>query len=227
MKVKVNWSGGKDSTAALLLYIVLGYDIEAVCYIPMLTKEIPLIEKAQYEFIMNAKKQFEAAGVVVHIVHGETYEEHVLKITKRRQNKGKIYGFPLPYACAFKRDSKIKALSEINKKIQFDIEDIGIAIDEPKRMGQLTGKKVSILVDYGWTENDAYNFCKNNNFLSPVYALKKRDGCAVCGNAKQEERERYFKDFPEAKEKLYKLEQICKLKRPERKPLRGQKWFFE
>ena len=30
MKVKVNWSGGKDSTAALLLYIELGYDIKDI-----------------------------------------------------------------------------------------------------------------------------------------------------------------------------------------------------
>lgn len=44
--VKINWSGGKDSTASVILHINEGDKCIVVCYIPMLTIDIPLIAKA-------------------------------------------------------------------------------------------------------------------------------------------------------------------------------------
>lgn len=43
--VKVNWSGGKDSTTAVLLHVERGDTVKVVCYIPMLTKQIPLLTR--------------------------------------------------------------------------------------------------------------------------------------------------------------------------------------
>ena len=51
--VKVNWSGGKDSTCSALLHIKRGDKVKIVSYIPMFTDEIPLILKDHYNFIMN------------------------------------------------------------------------------------------------------------------------------------------------------------------------------
>ena len=41
--VKIGWSGGKDSTCAVMKHIERGDKVKAVCWVPMLTKEIPLI----------------------------------------------------------------------------------------------------------------------------------------------------------------------------------------
>ena len=43
--VKIGWSGGKDSTRAVMAHIQRGDKVKAVCYVPMFTKEIPLISK--------------------------------------------------------------------------------------------------------------------------------------------------------------------------------------
>ena len=40
---------------------------------------------------------------------------------------------------------------------------------------------------YNITEIDAFNLCKKNNLLSPVYNLTKRNGCWFCPNAKDTE----------------------------------------
>lgn len=37
--VKVAWSGGKDSTCAVMLHIKRGDKVKVVCYIPMFTKK--------------------------------------------------------------------------------------------------------------------------------------------------------------------------------------------
>ena len=71
--VKVMWSGGKDSTATVLLHLQRGDKVKAVCYIPMFTEEIPLILKDHYEFILKTADYFRSKGADVYIVSGMTY----------------------------------------------------------------------------------------------------------------------------------------------------------
>ena len=79
--VKVGWSGGKDSTASVLLHLEQGDKVKAICYVPMFTKEIPLITKSHYEFIINTAEILRQMGSEVHIVSGMTYWDYVTKIT--------------------------------------------------------------------------------------------------------------------------------------------------
>ena len=46
--VKVSWSGGKDSTCAVLLHLEAGHKVKVVNYIPMFTEEIPLLLKEHF-----------------------------------------------------------------------------------------------------------------------------------------------------------------------------------
>ena len=62
--------------------------------------------------------------------------------------------------------------------------------------------------------------------LLKLYATKKRDGCALCPQAKEIEREAWYKDYPEAVPLLMELQRIVNKHRPENKPLRGNKWFI-
>ena len=49
--VKVSWSGGKDSSCAVMLHLERGHKVKAVCYIPMFTETIPLLLTKNIEII--------------------------------------------------------------------------------------------------------------------------------------------------------------------------------
>lgn len=226
--VKVSWSGGKDSTAALLLHLQAGHQVKAVCYVPMFDEQIPLIEKAHYEFIVQTAERFRRMGAEVHIVSGMSYSDFVLHVITRGKNKGKIVGFPcyITGLCNFRVYSKHKALN--NPQLgAYDYEDVGIAYDEKKRHGQLTAFKRSILVERQITESDAFQICVDHGILSPIYnQANKRDGCALCPHASASRRDRWFADYPDVLSKLAHLQRVVKEQRPEHPPLRGGLYFI-
>lgn len=230
--VKVSWSGGKDSTCAMLKHIEAGHLVKAVCYVPMLTDEIPLILKNHYEFILNAADKFRGMGAEVNIVTGETYAHYVLRYSKR--TPGKILGFPcaMTGCCGFKRDSKVKALKNCDVGV-YDYEDIGIAADETERHMQLSDTMRSILREKGISELDARRFDEEHMLLSPHYKTLTRDGCALCYNAKALERKLYFNDYPDAFDVVLMLQDAVKNAMNIgtlpviHTPLRGGRWFIE
>lgn len=228
--VKIGWSGGKDSTCAVMKHIERGDKVKAVCYVPMFTKEIPLILKQHYNFIINTADYFRSLGAEVFFADGGlTYYEYVTHIAQRGKFKGKIFGFPIVGAgmCGFKRDGKLKALSLCDVG-EYDYEGVGIAFDEARRHGQLNDWLRSILYEEKITEDMATVYCKKNGIYSPHYSGKtKRDGCALCYNAKEEERNRWFADYPEAVPIVIELQDLVKEKRPDRPPLRGYKYFID
>lgn len=228
--VKIGWSGGKDSTCAVIKHIERGDKVKAVCYIPMFTKEIPLITKKHYEFIRSTADYIKSLGGEVYFADkGVTYYEYVTHVAIKGKRKGKIFGFPVIGAgmCGFKRDGKLRALSLVDVG-EYDYEGVGIAYDEIKRQAQLSDRLRSILYELKITQTDAAVFCKEKGIYSPTYAgRKKRDGCALCYNAKEEERQEWFHDYPEAVPIVIELQNIVKEQAPERVPLRGYKYFIE
>lgn len=228
MIVKCSWSGGKDSTAAVILHIQQKDLVKAVCYVPMLTDNIPLILSEQYNFILNSADRFRAEGAEVYIITGISYYDYVHKISTRGKYKGRAFGFPcfIKGKCGFARDSKVKSINSFDCGF-YDYLDIGIAYDEKDRIRQLTDKKRSILFERGITEDIAYKICQDNSLLSPVYSRRSRDGCALCPHAGKSEREEYFSDYPEAKEIVKELQYFCMENRPDIYPLRDRKMFID
>lgn len=226
--VKVSWSGGKDSTCAMLKHLERGDFVKAVCYIPMFTETIPLLCKDHYDFIITTAERFRQMGAAVYIVTGATYYDRVLHQALRGKFKGRILGFPLfnRGQCHFKRDSKLKALQKVDVGY-FDYEDIGIAIDETDRHNQLNGTKRSILCELNITEEQAKQISFDHGMLSPNYSTQHRDGCTLCPFAKQPERERWFSDYPEAFPMVLHLQDAVSKECPERTPLRDYRWFIE
>ena len=225
--VKIGWSGGKDSTCAVMKHIEAGHIVKAVCYVPMFTEDIPLISKAHYEHIIKVADRFRSLGAEVHIVHGTTYYEYVTRPAKAGKNKGRILAWPYigRGRCGFKRDSKLKALAAVDVG-PYDYEDIGIAADETDRMNQLRGIKRSILAEQGITEADAKTFCEKNDMYSPQYYNSKRDGCVLCPEAKDAEIEQWLADYPGVRELVIALQEFVKKERPDRDPpRRNYKWF--
>lgn len=225
--VKVCWSGGKDSTCAVMEHILRGDHVKVVCYIPMFTKDIPLLTKKHYDFISETSELFKLLGAEVHIITGITYYDQVTRRSTRGPYKGRVFGFPSfkRRLCHFKRDSKVKAIKAVNVGY-YDYEDIGIAADEEDRRGQLTNTLRSILCELNITEAGATQKCINWGVYSPHYDRRKRDGCALCPFASEEERRQWFADYPEAIPILIELQNFIRLERPEMSPLRGYRWFI-
>lgn len=226
--VKVSWSGGKDSTCAVLKHLELGHIVKAVCYIPMFTDDIPLLTKEHYEFITKTADRFRSLGAEVHIVTGETYYDLVLTRSSRGKFKGRMFGFPpfITGMCNFKTYSKTKALSKCDVG-EYDYEDIGIAFDETARQKQLNDRKRSILCELEMTEEDAKQYVLNYNMLSPHYATQKRDGCTLCPHAKPSVRIQWFEDYPEATPLVEFLQNEVKREREGQYPLRNHKFFID
>lgn len=226
--VKVGWSGGKDSTCSVLLHIEKGDKAKAVCYVPMFTKDIPLITKNHYEFIVNTADRLRKMGADVHIVSGMTYYDYVSHVVTKGKNKGKTRGFPIPVTglCDFKNKSKLVAINKCDVG-NFDYYDMGIAYDEVKRQAQLNDAKRSILFELKYTEQMAKQKCIDYDMLSPHYENSRRDGCALCYNAPKKTRDLWLTDYPEARELVIQLQDIVKEKRPDRPPLRNYEYFIE
>lgn len=225
--VKVSWSGGKDSTCAVLLHLRDGHKVKVVNYTPMFTEEIPLLLKDHYEFIQRTAERFRDMGAEVYMVTGMTYYDYVLRRKTKGADKGGIMGFPcfIPTMCKFKNFSKERALHRCDVGY-YDYEDIGIAYDEKKRQSQLNEKLRSVLVEYEVTEQKAMEICKHCALLSPLYEHYKRDGCALCPNAPKREREQWFREFPEAVPILKELQDKVMAEKPEQSPLRNHEWFL-
>lgn len=199
----------------------------------MLTKEIPLILKDHYEFIINTADYFRSLGAEVYFADGGlTYYEYVTHVAQRGKYKGRIFGFPCigRGMCGFKRDGKLRAIKKCDVGY-YDYEGVGIAFDEVLRQAQLNEKVRSILCELKITENQAKEFDLERGILSPHYNYdfgkkSKRDGCCLCPHATEKEREMYFADYPEAVPIVIELQNIVKEKRPDSVPLRGYKWFI-
>lgn len=108
----MGWSGGKDSTCGAYKHLYRGDLLKAVCYVPMFTEDIPLINKEHYEFILGQKEIFTQMGGQVFFAKGITYYDYCLSIYKSGIYKGQVKGYPYINACGFRRDSKIKAASK-------------------------------------------------------------------------------------------------------------------
>lgn len=225
--VKVSWSGGKDSTYAVLLHLRDGHKVKVVNYTPMFTEEIPLLLKDHYEFIQKTAKRFRDMGAEVYMVTGMTYCDYVLRRKTKGPDKGGIMGFPcfIPRMCKFKNFSKEKALNNVDVGY-YDYEDIGIAYDEKERQSQLNEKLRSILVEYEVTEQQAMELCRHCDLLSPLYEHYKRDGCTLCPNAPKREREQWFKECPETIPIQKELQDKVRAEKPEQSPLRNHEWFL-
>ena len=174
--VKIGWSGGKDSTCAVMEHIEQGDKVKAVCYVPAFTKEIPLISKKHYEFIQNTAEYFRSLGAEVYFADGGlTYYEYVTHISQKGKNKGEIFGFPIVGRgmCGFKRDGKLKALSLCDVG-EYDYEGVGIAFDEVRRYKQLNDKLRSILVEKEITEKMATDRCKEKRIVFSALYRKRQ-----------------------------------------------------
>lgn len=191
-KWSVSWSGGKDSTATIILMRENNVPIEEIVYVRMMYDEtLPATLPIMTNFVDNAIKTFEEWGYKVRVVKSiRTAKELAEKKYSRsscKERNGKPYGVGnfLRGHCMF-AGVKTKTCESIALS---EYQMIGYAVDEVDRIQRLTDKKQSIMVTMNIKERDTFDICRKYNLLSPLYDLGiTRDGCFFCPNNAKKER---------------------------------------
>lgn len=191
MKYLASCSFGKDSIATVLLALMHGEPLDGVIFSEVMfdiqrniSGEIP----EHIEWIYNtAIPKLASLGVETTVVRSE--RDYMWYFTDGIVTKGKrtgmLHGFPIGGMCVINRDCKVRPIKAYLRNIGDDVTQyIGIAVDEPKRLARLKPGHVSLLAKYGYTEQMAFDLCKQHGLLSPLYDLGTRGGCWFCPNAR-------------------------------------------
>lgn len=218
MYYSLTWSGGKDSTASIILAHEYNEPVDEIVFCEVmydLKRGISGENPSHIKFVKEvAKPLFESWGYKVVILRSDRdyldfFHRVIEKPKKHIEHKGKKFGFPLFGMCGVKRDLKMKPIEKHYKNMQGPIiQYVGICADEGKRIVSLhkTNDKISLLEKYGYTQDMAYEICKEHGLLSPSYELSKRGGCWFCPNAKFEEHKDIKRLYPEAWNEFVELE---------------------
>lgn len=220
----LSWSGGKDSTASIILAHEHNEPLDLILFAEVMFNEYVSGELPEHiNFIKNkCVPLFEGWGYEVRIIHSnKTYVDcfnHVVTRSKTIERIGKKAGFPMAGKCVINSRCKIGAIKEFYKTVNKNevIQYIGIASDEPNRLKKLKENQISLLQKYGYNEKMAFDLCQKYELLSPAYKYSQRGGCWFCPNASDRELRYLRKNYPELWEKILRLE-----KEPN---LVGEKW---
>lgn len=125
---------------------------------------------------------------IKHLKADLTYEERFYQVRGEKAsecNRGKIYGFPIVRGAWCNSDLKMSAIEKYKTQLKDSFWYIGYAIDEKKterqaKIRNCTNLNMYPLVKAGLTEKDCYNWCRENDLLSPIYENFSRDGCWFC-----------------------------------------------
>lgn len=210
-----SWSGGKDSTASIILEHI--YDLPQS---KIIMSEVMFDRKRNISGELPEHMEW-VRGMAIPLFRSWGYEVEILRAdkdyldlfyhittkSKLLERNGTFRGFLIGGKCKANNDLKTKPLDDFIKNISDDfIHYVGIAADETERLKRLNGtNKVSLLAKYGYTEQLAYNLCKKFNLLSPVYGFTKRGGCWFCPSASIKEFAHTKYWYPELWDELRKL----------------------
>lgn len=229
-----SWSGGKDSSCSVVLENIhrdeLGIPPSTIVMAEVMfdkKKGISAEFPDHMEWVhTKAKPLFESWGHKVIIKQSERdyldcFYRVVQNPRKHIENSGKYKGFPMGGGCDIQRDCKLKTVQQIRKEYLSGantVEFVGIAIDEPKRHGQLNERLQSLLCRYGVFESDTYGILRPYGLISPTYSHAKRGGCWFCPNQSIEQFAWLKVNYPEYWEALRELSYV------ENMVARGFKW---
>jgi len=199
----ISFSGGKDSTAMLLMMIEKKMPIDKVIFVDT-TKEFP----AMYKHIEKVKKYIAPLEITTISIKFDYYfSEHI-------KTKGKIgeigYGWPNilnRWCTARKRDTINKCLKGIPKNSINRF--IGIAYDEIKRMKHNKSENLKYpLVDWKMTEADCLAYCHSKGFdWDGLYDKFARVSCWCCPLSRICELRTLYNDFPELWKELQEMDE--------------------
>lgn len=202
IKHVVSFSGGKDSTAMLLMMIERGMQVDDILFcdtgleFPQMYKHIEAVEKY--------------TGRKINVIKSDkTYEyylaDHILTKGKRKGTKG--YGYPSMRIRWCTSRLKVIVIEKYLKKYAkegFSLKQyIGIAADEQKRCKEHTYP----LVEWGITEAQALQYCYDKGFRwDGLYDDFQRVSCYCCPLQPLKELKILWEKHPELWQKMKELD---------------------
>lgn len=197
----VSFSGGKDSTAMLLMMLERGIPVDRVLCVDT-TKEFPQM----YEHIKKVQAMIEPLKIEVVKIDFDYFFAD--KEIMRGANKGKFgYGWArMPNRwCTGK---KIQPMRKLIKK--GDTEYIGIAFDEKERVKRDYVKNQNCrfpLVEWQITERQALDYCYSKGLdWGGLYKKFHRVSCWCCPLSRIGSLRTLYNDFPELWKELEEMD---------------------
>lgn len=206
MEIKniVSFSGGKDSTAMLLMMLERNIQIDEIIFCDTTVEFLEM-----YEHIGKVKKYINMPITILKAEHSYEYMmfDYVKKKGKAKEEKGYDWAGPRQRWCTryFKQQSISRYLREKYGKNINIVEYIGIAVDETERLEKNKNKSnlKYPLAEWGITEQQALEYCYSKGFdWGGLYRKFKRVSCWCCPLQSLKELRVLYKDFPELWKKL-------------------------
>jgi len=196
----VCFSGGKDSTA-MMIELLKRYYEEGDTELPVTRIifadtdfEFPELIAYLKKIEVYIQERFDPELKVEFVKSPRTWEDWFYGEITRGHNKGKQRGAPLrAYPCWWARESKVQPLQRATKDA--DIVYVGIAKDEEHRTRNSgkhgkSGKSHTEdprnarnrypLVEWGWTEQDCFDYLDDLGIMNELYVNFTRLGCFHC-----------------------------------------------
>lgn len=192
----ISFSGGKDSTAMLLMMLEKGIKVDKIIFVDT-TKEFPQM----YEHIKKVQKIINPLKIeIVKFDFDYYFSSHVKTKGKNKGKKG--YGWPSFNMrwCTGEKKERIRLFMK-----QFDRKEIinyqGIAFDEKHRAEKNKFLKYRVkypLIDWKITEKQALNYCYSRGFdWGGLYEKFHRVSCWCCPLSRIGELRIIYNEFPQ------------------------------
>ena len=202
MKHIVSFSGGKDSTAMLLMMIEKQMPIDYIIYVDT-GKEFP----QTYEHVKKVEEYIRPYEITRLSFDFDYYFGE--RVVTKGNREGEVgYGWP-DYRIRWCTRLKIWTIKKFRRQFKYDtVEYIGIAYDERSRVTESTPKKVMQypLVDWEVTEKQALEYCYDKGFdWGGLYEKIGRVSCYCCPIMQLPYLKVVYEDFPELWETMREM----------------------
>ena len=212
MKTFLSWSGGKDSSASIVLCYEKKIPLDGILFSEVMfdnSRNISGEDPDHIAFIRSAIPTIKKLGYQVITLRSKLdylkLANHVITNSKIPERNGKKRGWLLGGKCNANSELKVAPIKSFLKHIGEYQQIIGIAADEEVRLARLKSNQRSVLAEYGICEIETYDICKRYGLLSPIYESEKRGGCWFCPNSSIDDFARLAKNHPELWAELEKL----------------------
>jgi len=198
----LSFSGGKNSTAMLILCKQLGIKLDGIVFADT-GAELP----ETYEFIARAEDWAKQKIDIVRDCKGRDFFDWFYLPLCKGKRQGERHGFPYNHYSAFNgpnwctRSLKIDPIAKYaNGRTQL----VGMAADEWQRRRR---DREYPLQDWRLTSLDCYNICVENDLLNPIYHRFGRSGCWTCPNQSKRQLRLLYAFYPHLWQRLLQMEQ--------------------
>lgn len=203
----VNLSGGKDSTAMLLMMMEREIPVHKVLFADVgIPAEFPMM----YDYL----KRVEAyTGIPIITVRSEKHTVNSIfyGYPSRGKHKDEIRGFPptVGAGCRYRSWLKVEPLEAASGAGNHVY--IGIAADEAGRSRSMEYAKGANtyhfpLVDWGVTENECLEYLRERDLYNELYDYFPRLGCFWCPKQPLRSLKKLWSAFPDMWEELRQME---------------------